>query len=89
MVLYSEVADPEVVVLLPINAMRNAALLPARTSLVLMLDVDMLISADLLPSVTAGCDSSFQINEWCRFTFFSITSNKIPSATGSGTLECR
>ena len=52
--LYSEVvAEPAVADLLPINALRNAATLPARTRLVLLLDVDMLISTGLLQATAA------------------------------------
>ena len=54
--LYSEaVAHPHVADLLPINALRNAATLPARTPLIMLLDVDMLISANLLPALAARC----------------------------------
>jgi hypothetical protein len=53
-VLYSErVADGRVAALLPINALRNAATLPARTEFVAMLDVDLLPSRTFLPSFKA------------------------------------
>jgi len=52
--IYSEVvAETAVADLLPINALRNAASLPARTPLVLLLDVDMLISSNLLPALAS------------------------------------
>lgn len=48
-VLYSEVmASPALIeVLYPLNALRNAALLMARTDLLFILDGDMLVSSDL------------------------------------------
>ena len=47
-VLYSEVmASKAVAVLYPLNVLRNAALLVARTELLFILDGDMLISKDL------------------------------------------
>ena len=52
-VLYSELmASSELIeVLYPINALRNAALLMARTDLVFNLDIDMLISTGLSKSL--------------------------------------
>ncbi len=53
-VLYSEhVADATVAGLLPINALRNAATLPARTAFIALLDVDLLPSRAFLPSFNA------------------------------------
>jgi glycosyltransferase-like protein LARGE len=47
MLLYETVADARMAVLLPINAMRNYALLQARSPLVAMVDVDLVVSAAL------------------------------------------
>ncbi len=47
MLLYETVADELMTVLLPINTMRNYALVAARTRLVAMIDVDLLISSML------------------------------------------
>ena len=53
-VLYSEgVADGSVAALLPVNALRNAATLPARTAYIAMLDVDLLPSRTFLATFTA------------------------------------
>lgn len=48
-VLYSEVmaSSALIEVLYPLNALRNAALLMARTELIFILDGDMVISSDL------------------------------------------
>lgn len=60
-VLYSEMmaSSALIEVLFPINALRNAALLMARTALVFNLDGDMLISTDLSASLAdpARCRS--------------------------------
>jgi Glycosyl-transferase for dystroglycan len=48
MLLYETVIDDVMMVLLPINTMRNYALLQARTPLVSMVDVDLLVSNTLL-----------------------------------------
>jgi glycosyltransferase-like protein LARGE len=47
MLLYETVADERMAVLLPINAMRNYALLQARSPLVAMVDVDLVVSTAL------------------------------------------
>lgn len=47
LLLFEFVGDSVIAALLPINAMRNAALLPAMTPLVAMIDVDLLTSASL------------------------------------------
>lgn len=47
MLLYETVADARMAVLLPINAMRNYALLQARSPLVAMVDVDLVVSSAL------------------------------------------
>lgn len=61
-VLYSEVMASQdlIEVLYPINAVRNAALLMARTELVFQLDVDMLISQGLPAALAdpARCGSA-------------------------------
>ena len=46
---------PQVAVLFPINSLRNAGLLLAATPLVLMMDLDMLISRELF-TVTRDTD---------------------------------
>ena len=57
--LYSEaVAEAAVADFVPVNALRNAALLPARTRLVALLDVDLLPSAELRAAATAGYRSA-------------------------------
>ena len=48
MVLYETVADEVMMVMFPINTMRNYALLQARTRLVAMVDVDLIVSQTLL-----------------------------------------
>jgi hypothetical protein len=64
LLLYELVAAGDVLqVLLPINAMRNAAMLGADTPLVAMVDVDLLISASLAHEVlsdAARCASVWQ-----------------------------
>lgn len=47
MLLYETVADERMAVLLPINVMRNHALLQARSPLVAMVDVDLVVSSAL------------------------------------------
>ena len=47
MIMYEVVSEPVMGEMLPINALRNAALLPASTPLVTMMDVDLLISRSL------------------------------------------
>ena len=55
--LYSEcVTDSTVAALLPVNALRNAATLPARTDFVAMLDVDLLPSKAFLSSFNGRQD---------------------------------
>ncbi len=48
MLLYETVVDSVMTVLLPINTMRNYGLLAARTRLVAMVDVDLLVSNTLI-----------------------------------------
>ena len=47
MLLYEFVADNVTSLMMPINALRNAALLPASTPLVAMVDADLLVSRSL------------------------------------------
>ena len=53
LLLYEAVADPALAALVPINALRDAALLPAATPLVAMVDVDLAPSASLAGQVAA------------------------------------
>ncbi len=48
MLLYETVAEDVMNVLLPVNTMRNYALVQARTRLVAMVDVDLVVSNSLL-----------------------------------------
>lgn len=50
--LYETVAEPMMQVLLPINTLRNYALIQARTRLVAMVDVDLLVSNTLFDWMT-------------------------------------
>ena len=47
LLLYEQLLDTTVAALLPINALRNAALLAAETPLIAMVDVDLLLSRGL------------------------------------------
>lgn len=47
LMLSEHVLDPAIAALLPINALRNAALTAARTSLIALVDVDLLLSQTL------------------------------------------
>ncbi len=57
LLLYEYVGSQFLAALIPINALRNAALLAASTPLVAMVDVDLLVSATLgRHLVTGGAD---------------------------------
>jgi glycosyltransferase-like protein LARGE len=54
MLLYETVVDEVMKVMFPINTMRNYALLQAKTRLVAMVDVDLIVSNTLLQWLQVG-----------------------------------
>ncbi len=66
------VADPQLLELMPTNALRNAAMLAVRTPLSLMLDVDLSLSASL-SALVRGKDP----DRWAGLTWRSPSSSSL------------
>ncbi len=66
------VADPQLLALMPTNALRNAAMLAVRTPLSLMLDADLSLNP-LLSALVRGKDP----DRWARLTWRSLSSSSL------------
>lgn len=66
LMLSEHVLDPAIAALLPINALRNAALTAARTSVIALVDVDLLLSQTLAQELLDPTRCAIQCGAgWC------------------------
>lgn len=64
LILYELLDSPFLADVLPLNALRNAAILAATTPMVAMLDVDMLVSKNLVDRLAETGDPQIMKDMW-------------------------